>query len=89
VSANNGETTETVTLNNTGTSQVLFQVEVHAVDNSRFVITTSQTLAGLRKATADVVAPAKEVPTEPIVSGPPRKAAIPPAPDIFVPIVRR
>jgi YVTN family beta-propeller protein len=89
VSANNGETAETVTVNNNSGSATLLQVEVHAVVNSRFVITTSQTLAGLRKATADVIGPTKVVPTEPIVAGPPRKAAIPGAPDIFVPIVRR
>jgi YVTN family beta-propeller protein len=89
VSANNGETAETVTLNNNGASTTLFQVEVHAIDNSRFVITTSQTLAGLRKASVDAIGPNKTVPTEPIVSGPPRRAAVQGAQDINLPIVRR
>jgi mono/diheme cytochrome c family protein len=89
VSANNGSTPETVTFSNTGGSPQLFQVEVSAIVNSRFRITAVQTLAALLHAAPDAIGPAKVVPTAPLVSGAPVKAAVEGGQDIQLPIIKR
>jgi DNA-binding beta-propeller fold protein YncE len=89
VSANNGTSPESVTFGNgTGTPQ-LFQVEVRAIVNSRFRITAGEVLAGLLRAAPDVIGPTKVVPTTPLVTGPPVKAAVEGAQDVMLPITKR
>ncbi|NJM41650.1 MAG: hypothetical protein HC853_13275 [Anaerolineae bacterium] len=77
VSANNGTTTEEVTVtNNTGGNRV-FQFEVRAVANSRITITTQQgpaVFTGVNAPevlAADINFPDKEDDTAPTISGPP------------------
>jgi YVTN family beta-propeller protein len=88
-SANSGTNVDTVTFSNTSASPALFQVEVHAVVNSRFRITANVTLASLLRAAPQVVGPAKVVPTAPLVSGPPIKAAVEGGQDVVLPMIRR
>jgi hypothetical protein len=79
-----------VTFNNAGASVALFQVEVRAAVNSRFRITTAQSLAALLQAAPDLIAPSKTAPTVPLVSGPPaEQAAVGEDQDVFLPITRR
>jgi hypothetical protein len=90
--SNNSSTQpDTVSFNNPGTSAVLFQVEVHAVVNSRFRITTSTVLAGLLNEAPQAIGPSKSgVPTEPVVFGPPAlRAAIDGGQDVSLPIIVR
>jgi YVTN family beta-propeller protein len=90
LSAQNGETPETVSFGNATAGPILFQVEVRAVVNSRFRITTVESLAALAQAAPEVIAPGKTPPTEPLVSGPPAlRAAIEGAPEVFVPFAVR
>ncbi|MFN8503519.1 beta-propeller fold lactonase family protein [Kouleothrix sp.] len=86
-SANSGTQPESVTLSSTANG-TLFQVEVHAVVNSRFTAGVSAGAAAARPA-ADTSALAATTPT-PIVAGPPaQQAAIEGIPELFVPVAQR
>lgn len=88
VSAQNGLAPETVVFENTTANQLTFQVEVRAVANSVFRITTGPQTAQL--AQVDRIAPGKEIPTTPIVAGPPAlQAAIDASAELFLPNLRR
>jgi hypothetical protein len=78
-----------VDFSNTSGSPQLFQVEVRAIDNSRFRITAGETLAALLRSSPEVIGPTKVVPTAPLVIGPPIKAAVEGGQDIMLPFVKR
>jgi YVTN family beta-propeller protein len=72
VSANNGTTPETVTVPSGPCTGTEFQIEVRAVVNSRFSVTTQAALAGFLRPQASASAPAAaSADPNPIVAGPP------------------
>jgi YVTN family beta-propeller protein len=90
VSAQNGTAEELVTLGAGGCTGTSFQVEVRAVVNSRFTIGVEAGAAASLSAAPDAVAPGKDVPSEPLVAGPPaRQAAIESGSEVLVPLARR
>ena len=90
VSANNGTTTESVTFSNTTGSSKLFQVEVRAIQNSRFSISTMQGAALAISVNREQI-PTKDDPTnEVLVGGPPAlRTAIDEPMDLFLPLIIR
>jgi YVTN family beta-propeller protein len=90
LSAQNGETAETVSFQNTGGSAALFQIEVRAIVNSRFRISFTESLAGLLRITPEVIGPTKTAPTAPLTQGPPAlRAAVQGGQDQILPLVKR
>jgi len=89
VSAQNGTTPETVAFTAPPGANTTFQIEVRAVVNSIFHISAQQTTAAILQA-GDIIAPGKEVPSAPIVAGPPAlQAAINEPTSTYLPLVRR
>lgn len=91
VSAQNGLTAETVTVPSGACTGTEFQIEVRAVVNSRFSVTTAAALAGFLRPQASAVAPsaASSDPT-PSVSGPPAlQAAIEGGAPVHLPAIIR
>jgi hypothetical protein len=93
VSANNGTLPESILVSVPGGGNpTTFQVEVRAVVNSRFTIVATALEAGAAPASApvDVMAPGKEIPTTPIVVGPPAlQTAIEDTRRVMMPLIDR
>jgi YVTN family beta-propeller protein len=87
----NGTTAETVTVPSASCTGTEFQIEVRAVVNSRFSITTAVALAGLLQPQASGGTPAAALADPaPAVAGPPSlQAAIEGSTLVYVPITRR
>lgn len=89
VSAENGLTPEVVTFSNGGGSNQTFHVEVRAIVNSVFTITT-EVSNNLLAESVSRIAPGKTPPTAPIIGGPPAaRAAIGDPAQLFLPVQLR
>jgi hypothetical protein len=89
VSANNGDTAETVSLTSAADNTV-FHVEVRAVVNSRFTIQTAQLSGIAARAMVPMAIDKADPPDTPINLGPPpQQAAIDLSADIFLPLIAR
>ena len=87
VSANNGLSAETVTIGSAPCNGTEFQIEVRAVVNSRFTISTA---AGLTSASTEDSIGAMAVGNTPLVGGPPAlRTAIGDAGQVFLPVILR
>jgi hypothetical protein len=87
----NGTVIETVTVPSASCTGTDFQIEVRAVVNSRFSVSTAVGLAAVRQVQpAAVVAPALLPDATPLVAGPPAlQAAIDGGAPIFLPMLSR
>lgn len=87
VSANNGLSAETVTIGSAPCNGTEFQIEVRAIVNSRFTISTA---AGLTSASTEDSIGAMAVGNTPLVGGPPAlRTAIGDAGQVFLPVILR
>jgi len=87
----NGTTPETVTVPSLACPGTEFQIEVRAVVNSRFSVTTTTALAGLLEPQSSGSAPASALTDPaPAVAGPPaRQTAIDGEESVYLPIAKR
>jgi hypothetical protein len=86
----NGTTPETVTVPSASCTGTEFQIEVRAVENSRFSITPNPVLAGLFQSQPAAAAPAALSDPTPTVAGPPAlQTAIDGGTPVFVPLLNR